>query len=958
MKQDNDVFFSQYSTRNSVKITNAAGEAVAQVIISVEPLLTLGDTGDIPYSQNSAVAIFAENIKFSSALKASKAIIAAHSIDFPNSSQITFDFAGANGTDSDMPPPAGQSHDGQNGHNLFLYTESNPASGIFKIKSNGGQGGTGKVGADGVIGKAGNGGNGGKVEFYSSSIYSKAIDDISAFIASSSSSPPKQMISEQMILEIKDMISSYGTSDIKKYFNDLNNLVAGENVQMDFLNFELETIRYNINSVLASYKESQKANIDVSLGSGGPSVDDKRGMNGREGYKKLEMKGSVKTLQLSIGESQLDFALPVHPAQCAMLLNTVKLKYMLLNTNYQAEGGFDLFQQEVLDIRTLLHRLVDRTKAFADLPKDSGLYKLYAEHEQDIGAHDSVSSLTSIYNQSRAHLYNLEHSLDFFGQPNSYVPILQMKDLQTELEKMLGIFSTVENQYIEYLRNLKDQKLSVDLIKSLRKNLKDRQGTIKNDIDFLIDNLRQTGSSIDPYTEILESHRARVTNLLTSFRNDIPKFDFDISNLLDAASMIAFAPDNPLMWGTQGAKIEYQGFTEIKNDQGIPVNRNYLIRQVENVDADLKTISEEYKVSDDGAIALADPGARKLLVDQATLSSQLDSFYNKFPGTVEDLKNAIQQYVSLVIERNNIVVKYNAVLGMLQGKYQEQKDNANKLASLTDQFLDQVNPDLPSLTAFALESYNAVQNDVVYLMNLASRVHRLWTLENQNLCTIRDGSGNPPVQLNFNTLNDVYEKFYITNIISAIKGQPIMTGAFTASNTTASYAFSCDDYFGDLRYGVIFSLEPQLQGQPGPFGEMSAVRISEVRVYLKDAKLYQGHEHEDIVIDITHGQNDTFITHNNMQVTFSYDRSKNMPFHYHVPTTESFNEIPITTSKISADADFRIPSIEDDSEKYAVISPFTDWTVTVDAGVNPNLDYESITGVIFEFYGFSSGFDR
>jgi hypothetical protein len=176
-------------------------------------------------------------------------------------------------------------------------------------------------------------------------------------------------------------------------------------------------------------------------------------------------------------------------------------------------------------------------------------------------------------------------------------------------------------------------------------------------------------------------------------------------------------------------------------------------------------------------------------------------------------------------------MKYNACVSLLQDKYVQQVANENKLSSLNDQFLDAVNPDLPSITSFALEAYNSVQNDVVCIMNMAARVYRLWTLDSDNLCTIRDNSGTPPAKLDYFTLNTIYENFYVTSILDAIRGQPIMTGDFSPSYGTASHCFSNNEYFGNLKFGVSFSFSPQFKHQSGLFADMSTVRISQVRVY-------------------------------------------------------------------------------------------------------------------------------
>ena len=487
-------------------------------------------------------------------------------------------------------------------------------------------------------------------------------------------------------------------------------------------------------------------------------------------------------------------------------------------------------------------------------------------------------------------------------------------------------------------------------------------------IAILKESLDSTASAIGLYGPILEKHIGYINEGLENFKDKLRGFDFDIGNFVEAASMIAFAPENPAMWGIQAANVEYQGGTEVKNDQGVPVNKDYIVHRIDTIEGDLKIISESAKVEDDGSITVAKPGDDKLIADKSTLDAMLDQFYNKFPGEVQTLKNAIQQYVNLVIERNNMVMQYNACVSLLSGKYTQYVDYERKLASLNDKVLEQ-NPDLPAATAFASDMYHEMQQSVVYILNMTARTYRLWTLSSDNLCTIRDEAGNPPLALNYDTLKAVYDNFYKATIINTISAHPPMTDKFSPSNTTANYIVKSSDYFGDFKYGISFSFQAQKKEDAGSFSGMSQVRIDEVRVYLIGAKLSQGHEQDDIALTITHGTQDTFVTSNNRTTTFSYAHPLQMPFHYKLSPASKLNsgrddfEIPVRSS-ISTRTDWGLPSILGGSKKYPVMGPFTSWTITVDPAKNPGLAYNAaeggftdIIGVVFEFKGVCSGFE-
>lgn len=852
---ENSTLLNQYSSRNTVEIKSN------QVILSVQSSLILGGSdSDLSsdYLEKDQVSIFAEQIIIGDDFKAKKAVIFANTLTFLGNSR--FNFSGQNGLDSNIPLSDRQSYNGTDGGSLYMYLESpteTPTQGYIPVYASGGNGGAGrKNDIDHSVGNGGDGGKGGNVTIRTVCPYKKTADSISDILKLD----PK---SGDFLSVIKELIKS-SADYIKEYLSDIDSyLKTSDSPDSDILKKKLQDAADTLSLAVTKYTSTQQAFIEIAGGEGGiltvPDPDHHEGKPGVNGTIDLRIYDSVPKL---ISDFIL---LPVHPAQCIMLLNQAKLQYILLNYNDEK-----MLTTQIKDLTVWLNRLDQRTKIFVDVKDTDSISQYYKAHESEFGARNSIATLQRINKEVQGYMYNLTKGLDAYGYAFNYVPIKAMasgvpsiQDINS-METLLKAFQEMEQYYVTYLKDLRNSDNFKKVIKNIETSLKDNNSDIQVTIPILWDNLKDIGLQIDSYKQRLETKKKLLTQLVEKYRDDIKNkvdvfFDIDITSFLEAASTIAFAPESPAMWVAEGAKVLQTNLTTISDGHGNRVNTDYVVHEISKIGNNLNSISEGYTKRPDGTIMLDDPGANKLLGEQQEIENLLDNFYKKCQDIAEELSNSLKDYISTVIERNNLVIEYNACVGLLQQKYQTQQSNQDKLTELRDQALGQ-DPDLPSNAAFALEAYNVTQNDIILILNFASRIYRFWTLDPNYLCTINGSDGVCPSSLNYNALQKTYLDFYSTTLLKTISSNPV-NSTFTGDirNGVAAQIFIYKrDYYEDIKFGATVEIKATKAGEEGPFSSMANIRINNVRVYLKGAKMKDGHEQESIRIDLTHGREDTF----------------------------------------------------------------------------------------------------
>jgi len=118
-----------------------------------------------------------------------------------------------------------------------------------------------------------------------------------------------------------------------------------------------------------------------------------------------------------------------------------------------------------------------------------------------------------------------------------------------------------------------------------------------------------------------------------------------------------------------------------------------------------------------------------------------------------------------------------------------------------------------------------------------------------------------------------------------------------------------------------------------PFAGKANVRLTKVRVWVTGAKT----RNNNLQIKITHNGHEKIISKEGETYVFAHE-SINRIFEYSLVN----KELPIIDGDIG---------LRNGNRTYALVGPFTWWTITIDPNDNPGLDMTQVSGVDMAFQG-------
>lgn len=865
------------------------------------------------------VFIFGEGLVFTGDFQANSAVISASSLVNP-AGQIVLDVSGA-----DMTSSKGQS--GGAGGSLSLYLEYIDPSMPPKIIARGGAGGPGASGTwnHPAGGNGGSGGAGGNVIVL---ISHPGLHWIEMLRAAYALTDPESKVAalEGLLEQIPASMTNLraglqealqGTPSI----NTLNNAIEGA--------FTL--IQINVEdwqAMLMSF-------IDIS--GGVPGTYGEGTPNGSSGAAGILGQSFVKLIG-SIDQAQPVWQpfFSVHPSQCAMTLEKAKLAYLFLDPKKNPQG--------VADAAMLFDRVRQRTAPFLNLDEQSDLAKYYTANESKFGCINALDRLRSTNAEATMYLSYIKTGNDFFGYPEEYVPLTSLKAITDNgVTPILTAFQVIEQAYNTYFKRLKKNKKNMDYVSATREQILSLSAQVNVNLPQLLASLTATASNIDAYQAVLPDKKNKVDAALQQYANAIKDCDgFTWQTFLTALGQVGSASDSTIMYLAQAAQVTYTAMTTVTDIQGQPIRKDFLVQQIQSVDADVKSIVEGCEVQNDGTIVMNDPGGNKLVADSDKIESLLDQLYGQIPIEAEIVKEAIQDYVNTVFALNNQVLAYNAAVSKIVGYTQMQQQMAQQAESLNDEVLTALTTNIPELTAFMSQSYYKARAQVLEFMDLASRAYRFWALEEGNL--LRDSLGDvAPPNIDSAVLSSIQTTFwaqYTKSIGNVGSSQSFPMDPNAPRGETYTVTGEAIDTFRTTGHLMVRIPPAMKETSEGPFLNMANVRVTHVRAYIKGAKTTSGM----INLTITHTGSEQIISPDNKLFRFE-----------HASISKTF-KYAIATEQIELDATFQFTDSNDD-KNLALVGPYTFWRITVDPNHNEGLDLLQVTEVELDFRGISWGYN-
>jgi hypothetical protein len=410
---------------------------------------------------------------------------------------------------------------------------------------------------------------------------------------------------------------------------------------------------------------------------------------------------------------------------------------------------------------------------------------------------------------------------------------------------------------------------------------------------------------------------------------------------------------------TQAAGAAYKSWTEIKDNTGFPVDKNDIISQLATCENTFESLSDAFTTRDDDTIAVDDPGAMKIIASADALKDLVTKFKSAIPqGDADTLDQELDNYVSLINQRNNAVLTFNSALQLLQQALQDVQYYQTQQDQLGEDAL-KLDPSLPSVSFWMKKQMNDIQYDIMQRLNYEGRAIQYWGLM-KPFPFNQPGPLRGSIALSGNqiTLSNKFEDAYTKYSQSIWTWWPSSSSQMGQLYQFKSAELSTLKRNVNNVYGVVLNFDALTMSHTAgtTFGGRANVRLNQVRVWLLGAKVSTDQSgRKPLMVEINQSGNETILDPSNTAYSFSHD-PVNIQFTYDATNVKTLQDcstsVVLGTESIQNDFTGGKPT----EDSMGPIGPFSQWRIQVKASENAGLDMSGVTAGYMEFWGRNMAF--
>lgn len=917
-------------------------------------------------SAGLSISLFAEQVTLPGALKAKNTAISTDVIQLQTGAGLVT--VGENG--QPIPGVAMESNGqpgngGQPGGYIYLYVNSfSPKAKPIEIDSHGGTGGAGQDSQTDIGGPGGNGGEGGKVVLLYSNVYLTALAYLQQItnnakkILTSGGHDASSVVAEfQSFSDIfkglyptpadRQKVIMPDSTTLEEGLQKLGHMVDtqtfGKNGALSGAFFSLvmdfDTVLKSLRDDFETQYLRRKFNAtggDKGLGGRGDGGS-KNGTNGKKGADgEVIIHGFQSSVDL-FGHELTDpfYKLPqpflfLHPNQLQMVLE--KARRQVLFSDPTTPAGL----AAIKGAKDLLNRLAFKTGFFSQDRSSTQVAKLYKKHQATIGSQNSIEIFTHVFNGAIQLSNQLTAGQDAYGHSYNYAPRGTYQMYKAGLDEMIGSFTEIETAYLKYSSDLHAQKAKLSYLTEQTSKLNSIQSQSQQNIAVLNADLKQSADLIESYSAQFASHQYKIQDAISTLTEAVKDyFSFDVKAFLGSLTSIAFAPESALMWGTQAASMLYSGMTELKNDQGVTVQKDYLVHGIKQISGtiDEQMLAESFQQLNSGVIAVDDPGGNKILTDEAQLMKLLNQFYSKFPSEIDDVKKEFQAYIALIQKRNSEVLQYNQILTRIEKELIAYDKARLIVTNINQNRFDTVDPALPEIASYMEFIYNHAKSDLLEQLYRTSRAFDFWSVTKTNILA-NSLNGMTPEKVDSYLLQSINEQ-----LEANFQRSP---GTFSSPKGSFSDDEALKIELSSFQLGLLkFSGSTTVTIKPptkGAFFGRANIRLSSVTVTMEMEATPTVNTH--VLIDVVQTGKDKIqnpsssewydYEHNPVVVQCGFDIKSGVAHPASLVSQRPVNQQAL---------------------QLADIGPFSDWRIEINSQKNPGFNIKKIKSVTIAFDG-------
>ncbi|KAK0265248.1 hypothetical protein LTR35_017215 [Friedmanniomyces endolithicus] len=631
----------------------------------------------------------------------------------------------------------------------------------------------------------------------------------------------------------------------------------------------------------------------------------------------------------------------IHPNQVALTLRDVENNYFI--------GS----EQSLDTARTTLKMLQARLVFSTELVPEDNLYKAYLSKEGTVlsvvrdansTVPTSVLGIESSLDLSNRYMTRLGLGVDFYRHQLTWVPRGSYDVFEATLQQALTDFQSIESDYEDYAQMAADNQKQGNQI-GIGKRAADQGVKLAvSDLTTLIVELAESANHIAVMQGEIPIKRKALDDELDSIVSDIKSsFKFSFKDLLSAVSTMCFSPS--LAIGAAQGVIQTASLL------------NGSATQVYALKAGLDGIQEHIKLSaDDPTLTTAATAANKLIGNEEDIMDLIDQYrgvLGQLGDEVDKFKKMFDDYANFVLQRNNEVIHYNALITLsleARNKLGSCRDTINMLGT---QEASVLNTNIPALAATIKANYMHHTSQFLEQLHNTQRALSFWSLSlgTADFGQLRDaGFPSPGLGARLKAMNDDIS----ADLVRAVDafGMGRLTFGSTSENPDGEPVRiqlsesqlkalktrpqgSTKDYAVSIQ---VATASKDTSRETNPFAmDGYDIRVSKVRVYLEGVKTADN----DVRVVMQYLGTETIVTPTNDLMPFTHDRL-HLAFHCNA-----------STSKILTDGNI---GRDDEEKKYALPGPFAMWRIGVPTASNIDLDMSGVTKATMEFSGYYRSF--
>ncbi|KAG0152655.1 hypothetical protein PDIDSM_1135 [Penicillium digitatum] len=454
---------------------------------------------------------------------------------------------------------------------------------------------------------------------------------------------------------------------------------------------------------------------------------------------------------------------------------------------------------------------------------------------------------------------------------------------------------------------------------------------IKEAKDHLQDCVFQIQSLTGPIKKAYGEIEGLTRDVKVEIRKDtIVPFD----HLLEAVGQIVSVYRDPMEL-LKGTSLLQNDLPKIPDDSGVKVEKEYLVKQIDNITGSLDSLYEGYKVSKSGSIDLLDPGAAKLQLASGELAKLVGQYENALPSDLlKKLKKKLDD-----LSRNDAVIRYNTSVALIIQCYTEIAALSESEKTLAGLERSTLATDSPVMTVAMKRTYMVLVQQLQSWLYKAQRAYNFDGLNSSNILAEFFGTIDTSrythalVSQAHNALYHAYSEY----LDDQTKARTIFNTARYQLDASTCGSIQKGGQQGEL---LFIQIDPSNQlsadDGPSPFRGMSDVRLTRVRCFLPGAKTADGLLH----ITLTHMGDEALVDPRKKQMEFS---------HSTIPVDFKY-QLRSGRYDVAGTRDGIIGKLKD-REQYSLVGPFTTWQIVINKEYNPGLDLSGVFDAYMEFEG-------